>query len=347
MLREKLISTVLVSMAVIAAAMFVDFVITIAILHDYAAYTPGVTFSISSLVTFPVVYGLVSGRVNLREARDALAAAYGAAQDARADAQNGLRAVEEARAKAELDRAAAIEASRAKSEFLANMSHELRTPLNAILGFSEALSLNVFAAKRNEYAGLIHLAGSHLLGLVNDLLDLSRIEAHKVQLHDEDIHIPQLLGDCIALVEPGVAQANLRLATRLDPDLPAVVGDARALKQILLNLLSNAIKFSDAGTLVEVFALSGPDGGLSFGVSDRGRGIPENEQVRMFDRFGQGRADAIERKRGAGLGLPIVKGLAEAHGGRVMMESGLSAGTCVTVWLPPERVRPRQHSNAA
>jgi two-component system cell cycle sensor histidine kinase PleC len=347
MLREKLISTVLLSIAVIALVMLVDFVITIAILHNHAAYMPLISLSVGSTVTFPVVFVLVSGRVNLRHARDALAAACATAQDARADAQAALRAVEEARAKAELDRAAAIEANRAKSEFLANMSHELRTPLNAILGFSDALSSNTFAAKRKEYADLIHASGRHLLGLVSDLLDLSSIEAGKVKLREESINVARLVIECIAIIEPAAAQANLRLVARVAPGLPDVIGDVRALKQILLNLLSNAIKFSEAETLVEVFAQAGPERGLSFGVKDQGTGIPEDEQTLVFDRFGQGRHDIRRLRQGTGLGLPIVKGLAEAHGGLVTITSRPSAGTCVTVWLPPERMRMLRQSGVA
>jgi two-component system cell cycle sensor histidine kinase PleC len=347
MFREKLTATLVMATGIVGATMLVDFVVTILILHDRAAYTPFVTFAISTIVAVPVTYGFVSGRANLRQARDAMAAAFAVAQDARADAQDALQEVEKARAKAETDRIAAIEASRAKSEFLANMSHELRTPLNAILGFSEALSSGTFAAKREEYSKLIHASGTHLLGLVNDLLDLSRIEANKVELHDEKIDIDGLLGECISIVEPGIMRANLRLVTRIDADLPRVLGDVRALRQILLNLLSNAIKFSGAGSSIEVFAQAGPDGGLSVGVKDEGTGIPQDEQARMFERFGQGRHDITHLHKGTGLGLPIVKGLTEAHGGSVKMESALGEGTCVTIWLPPGRMIARRQAGAA
>jgi signal transduction histidine kinase len=338
MFREKLISTLIIASAIVCAAMLLEFTITILIFRDWAAYTPFVTFAVSMIVTFPVTYGLISGRINVRQARDALASALIAAQEARADAQDALRAVEDARAKAETDRIAAIEASRAKSEFLANMSHELRTPLNAILGFSEALSSGTFAAKREEYSKLIHASGSHLLGLVNDLLDLSRIEANKVELHDDEIDIEGLLRECIAIVEPGVTQKQLRLAVSLPTRFPHAIADHRSLRQILLNLLSNAVKFSAPGARIDVFARIERDGGMSVGVKDEGTGIAEDEQARMFERFGQGRHDITHTHKGTGLGLPIVKGLTEAHGGRVTMESTLGEGTTVTVWLPPERV---------
>src|ERR1700691_1000838 len=160
MVREKLISTLLWSILPIAAAMLADYGITIALLHDPKGYTPLVTLCIAIVVTLPTTYALVSGRLNLRKARDDLAAA----------------------------RDIAIRANLTKTQFLANMSHELRTPLNAILGFSELLALDAYAGKRVEYADLIHKSGAHLLDLINDLLDLSRIEAGKFELHSAAIN---------------------------------------------------------------------------------------------------------------------------------------------------------------
>jgi len=139
----------------------------------------------------------------------------------------------------------------------------------------------------------------------------------------------------------------LRLECRVAPGLPDAVCDRRALMQILLNLLSNAVKFTQSGKLVEAFARIEPDGWLVFGVRDEGTGIAGDEQARMFERFGQGRHDISSAAKGAGLGLPIVKGLAEAHGGHVTMQSCLGEGTCVTVWLPPQRLRARRHISAA
>jgi signal transduction histidine kinase len=165
MFREKLITTLLWSAIPIAGAMLVDYVITIALLRDYQAYTPFVTLCITTIVTLPTAYALVSGRLDLRNMRDDLAAA----------------------------RDAAISADQTKTQFLANMSHELRTPLNAILGFSELLALDIFAEKRVEYARLIHNSGAHLLDLINDLLDLSRIEAGKFELHDAIVSLEELI----------------------------------------------------------------------------------------------------------------------------------------------------------
>src|SRR5271163_4840214 len=197
MLRDKLIATCIWASAIIASAMVADYLITIVILDDHAGYTPFITLAISVIVSLPATYAFVSGRANLREARDALTKARDAAEEAKRATLEALRAVEVSQRKAEAERIAALEASRTKSEFLANMSHELRTPLNAILGFSEMLASPAFAKKSEEYALLINASGLHLLGLVNDLLDLSRIEADKVELREEDIVIDGLVRGCV------------------------------------------------------------------------------------------------------------------------------------------------------
>jgi signal transduction histidine kinase len=313
MFREKLIATLLWSALPIAGAMCADYAITILLLHAYQAYTPFVTLSVAVIVSLPVTYALVSGRIDLRKTRDELAAA----------------------------RDAAVSANLTKTQFFANISHELRTPLNAILGFSELLALDAFAKKRVEYAHLINSSGAHLLGLVNDLLDLARIEAGKFELHDESVNLEELVEECAKIVELRARKSRLRLIRNIESGLPNVTCDRRALKQILLNLSTNAIKFSGAGGSVEIFARLAPSGELAFGVRDDGIGIAEEDQARVFDRFGQGRHDVSGAEEGSGLGLPIVKGLAEAHGGRVDMESRIGHGTCVTVWLPRERLEPR------
>jgi signal transduction histidine kinase len=347
MFREKLTITVVVVCAIIGATMLVDYLITIVLLRDYAGYTPAITFAIVTIIAAPVTYALIASRFNLKFARDQLAAARDAAEAARRETLEALRLVEIARRKAEEDRIAATEASRAKSEFLANMSHELRTPLNAILGFSEMLTSPAFAKRHEEYGHLINSSGMHLLDLVNDLLDLSRIEANKVELHEEDVVIDNLVRGCFEIVRPRAHEGQLVLVSKLDPGLPEIVGDRRALAQILLNLLSNAIKFSHAGKSIEVFARPGPENGLSLGVRDEGMGIAEKDQACLFERFGQSRYDITDFTKGAGLGLPIVKGLTEAHGGRVALRSRTGEGTCVTIWLPQSRLKQRQQITAA
>jgi len=310
MFREKLVTALSWSAACIAGAMLADYVLTILILRDHQAYTPFVTLCVAAVISVPSCYALVSSRIDLREARDHLKAA----------------------------RDHAVQINRTKTAFFANMSHELRTPLNAILGFSELLKLDVFATRRVEYASLIHSAGTHLLSLVNDLLDLSRIEAGKLELQEQMLSLSELIEECAETVASRSRARELIVVRSIDPTLPAVLGDLRAIKQILLNLLTNAIKFSRPGGTVEVFARSLPSGEIAFGVRDQGVGIPEHEQAHVFERFGQVRGQTANPEKGTGLGLPIVKGLAEAHGGRVAMESRVGQGTCITITLPGERV---------
>ena len=310
MFREKLVTALRWSALCIGGAMLADYALTILVLRDYQAYTPFVTFSVAAVISVPICYALVSSRIDLREARDHLKAA----------------------------RDHAVQVDRTKTAFFANMSHELRTPLNAILGFSELLKLDVFATRRVEYSNLIHSAGTHLLSLVNDLLDLSRIEAGKLELHEQMLRLSDLIEECVETVASRARARELILVRSIDPALPAVNADLRAIKQILLNLLTNAIKFSKRGGTVEVFARMLSSGEIAFGVRDQGIGIPEHEQAHVFERFGQVHGQTANPEKGTGLGLPIVKGLAEAHGGRVAMESRVGQGTCITITLPSERV---------
>jgi signal transduction histidine kinase len=193
-----------------------------------------------------------------------------------------------------------------------------------------------------EYAHLINDAGVHLLDLVNDLLDLSRIEAGKLELHSEAVDLAALIDECARTVEPRVRAAALRLVRTVARDLPDVMGDRRAFKQILFNLLGNAIKFSEPGKTIEMFASPLASGELAFGVRDQGTGIAPEDLARVFERFGQVRHDISNPKEGAGLGLPIVKGLVDAHGGRIELESQVGHGTCVTIWLPAAAIAARE-----
>ena len=248
-----------------------------------------------------------------------------------------------ARSKAESDSARenAEAASRAKSQFLANMSHELRTPLNAILGFSEMITSRVFAEKQDrhyEYAGLIHDSGFHLLTLINDILDLAKIEAGSWTLRESDVDLAAIAFEATTMVRPRAEASGSFLLTEIERGLPRLRGDERALKQILLNLLSNAIKFTPRGGRVTVFARARSDGGILLGVSDTGVGIAREDQDRVFQNFGQGRHDVVTADKGTGLGLPIVKGLVEAHDGRIELTSTVGEGTTVIVHLPVHRV---------
>jgi two-component system cell cycle sensor histidine kinase PleC len=255
-------------------------------------------------------------------------------------------------AKTESDRARyrAEAASRSKSQFLANMSHELRTPLNAILGFSEIIASGTFArepAKHVEYAELIHKSGHHLLGLINDILDLAKIEAGAFTLRESDVDVGRLVADETSLMMAKASAGAIALEASVSDAIPFVFADERALKQVLLNLLSNAIKFTPEGGRVTVFAQVAAGAALCFGVEDSGVGIPPEDQARVFEQFGQARHDVVTADKGTGLGLAIVKGLIEAHGGRVTLESAVGQGTRVTVYLPNDRARPKLGSSQA
>ena len=249
-------------------------------------------------------------------------------------------------AKAESDRGRerAEAANVAKSQFLANMSHELRTPLNAILGFSEMIASRMFAndPERNfEYAQLIHSSGGHLLALINDILDLAKIEAGRWKLEEAELDLHRVAGDALQLVMWRTRDSNAVLRNAINPDLGLIYADERAIKQILLNLLSNAVKFTPKNGRVTAFAHMNADGTLAFGVSDTGVGIAPEDQKRVFDSFGQGKHDIAITDKGTGLGLAIVKGLIESHGGHVTLWSEVGKGTRVTVQLPANRVHAR------
>jgi two-component system cell cycle sensor histidine kinase PleC len=251
-----------------------------------------------------------------------------------------------AHSKAESDRARerAEAASRAKSEFLANMSHELRTPLNAILGFSEmiyATSRGANPEQSAEYARLVHESGSHLLALVNDILDLARIEAGRIVLREAEMDLARLVNATVRLMAARARNGGLTLVTDVAGDLPLLHADERALRQILINLLSNAVKFTPAGGEVVTFARVSEATEIIMGVRDTGVGIDPEDHARVFQSFGQGRHDVAIADKGTGLGLAIVKGLAEAHGGRVQLDSRPGEGTCITIALPAARIKPR------
>lgn len=260
--------------------------------------------------------------------------------------------VELAKAKADSDiaRDRAEAASRAKSEFLANMSHELRTPLNAILGFSELISSRAFATtveKHHEYAALINGSGQHLLTLINDVLDLAKIEAGGIVLQDAEIDLGRLIDETMSMVAPRAIANDCRLHGAFADNLPILIADERSVKQVLLNILSNAVKFTPGGGEVTAFARLESDGGLSLGVRDTGIGIAAEDQTRVFQKFGQGRHDVAIIDKGTGLGLPIAKGLVEAHGGLMILESEIGTGTCVTATFPASRTKLRRQRLSA
>jgi len=239
-------------------------------------------------------------------------------------------------------RDAAELASRSKSEFLANMSHELRTPLNAIIGFSEMIRNEVFGpagdARYREYATDIHASGSHLLELINDILDLSKIEAGKVELYEEDVDLAQLLDNCIRLIRGRMVDRNLTIENDVEPDLPLLWADERKLKQIVLNLMSNAVKFTDNGGTIRLGARFDRDNGFELVVADTGIGMKPDDIGKALAPFGQVDSSLNRKYQGTGLGLPLTKSLTELHGGSLTVESAVGVGTRVTVRFPAARI---------
>ena len=234
-------------------------------------------------------------------------------------------------------------ANRAKTQFLANMSHELRTPLNAVIGFAEALESGIFgqmSAKQTEYVGDIRKSGQHLLSLINDILDTTKIESGKYVLHQEDLAVGELIGECLRQMEPLAVEKGVTLTATLPISLPVLYADPRAVRQILLNLLSNAVKFTPPGGRILVEADRAARS-LRLRVSDTGIGIPAMELEQVMEPFHQVDNSHTRRYAGTGLGLPLVKSLVELQDGRFVLSSVLGRGTTATVLFPPSRLRSR------
>jgi len=249
--------------------------------------------------------------------------------------------LKKAKAGSDQARDRAEKASRAKSDFLANMSHELRSPLNAVLGFSEIISNRMPGAsldQYSEYGGYIHESGQHLLALINDILDLSKIESGRLTLQEQETDLNRVFEDSVRMMRVRAEKAGVKLSIHVEPNFPRLFVDEHTMRQIVVNLVSNGIKFTPAEGRVKLFARVPADGMPTFGVLDTGVGIAPEDQAHVFERFGQGRHEALVADKGTGLGLPIVKGLAEAHGGTVKLESVQGQGTGVTIILPKTRI---------
>jgi signal transduction histidine kinase len=226
-------------------------------------------------------------------------------------------------------------ASQHKSEFLANMSHELRTPLNAIIGFSEVLSERMFGdlnEKQEEYLKDIYASGQHLLSLINDILDLSKIEAGRMELELTDFHLPTALDNALILVRERAGRRSITLQMSVDERLGEVRADERKIRQIVLNLLSNAIKFTSEGGRIEVRAVP-VDGSVEVSVSDTGVGIAPEDQQAVFEEFRQV-GTAAKKVEGTGLGLALSRRFVELHGGRIWVKSEVGVGSTFTFTLP-------------
>ncbi len=237
---------------------------------------------------------------------------------------------------------AAEAADRAKSAFLATMSHELRTPLNAVIGFAQVIEMRMFGAdaidRYADYAVLIRQSGQHLLGIIEDILDTSKIEAGTLHLVEQAVNIAEMVEQSLSLVAMQADRQKVAVTLMLDADLPQLCADELRLRQILVNLLSNAIKFTDSGGQVTVGAARTDDGGLEFNVRDTGVGMAPEDIPKALARFSQVDQSMTRRHEGTGLGLPLTKHLVELHGGVMRIDSALGQGTTVSIRLPAARV---------
>jgi signal transduction histidine kinase len=307
---------------------------------DFEAWRAPLWVGFLANASFPLIYviGMIGRAVThwrstqrLRE--DAVRLAE---REARAHAEAELqRALAQAQAQA---RAAADAANQAKSEFLANMSHELRTPLNAIIGFSEVLSERMFGEvneKQAEYLADIQESGRHLLSLINDILDLSKIEAGRMELESSDFDLPSAIEHTLTLVRERAQRRGIGLARTVDEQLGMIHADERKLKQVLLNLLSNALKFTPEGGRVDVRAAL-RDGVAEVSVTDTGIGISPEDQEAVFEEFRQV-GTASKKVEGTGLGLAISKKFIELHGGKIWVTSQVGTGSTFAFTLPLQR----------
>ncbi len=237
---------------------------------------------------------------------------------------------------------AAQAASKAKSDFIANMSHELRTPLNAVIGFSEIIKAQHFGASTSaryvEYATLIHRSGLHLLEIINDILDLSKIEAGRFELKEEEVKLGEVVKTSMMLISDRAEESGVTVAASVPSPAPVIRGDERAIRQVLLNLLSNAVKFTPIGGNVQVGVCRDATGGVVLTVKDTGIGMSPADIPKAMQPFGQ-LGDVHTRSRpGTGLGLPIVKSLVEMHDGKFQLSSGIGLGTLAKISFPARRV---------
>ncbi len=232
-------------------------------------------------------------------------------------------------------------ANRAKTEFLANMSHELRTPLNSIIGFAQIISNETFGPVKHDqykdYANDISNSGMHLLELINDILDVSRIETDSFSLQEQDIDVVELMRTCARLIRERADAAGLKIEADIPTRFPKLHADERRVKQILLNMLANAVKFTEEGGRVGLNVKLTRDGGMEFEITDTGIGIAEEDIETVMSPFGQVDSSLARKYEGAGLGLPLSRKLVELHGGALELNSELGVGTRIAVRFPPDR----------
>jgi two-component system cell cycle sensor histidine kinase PleC len=280
--------------------------------------------------------------------------------EARAEKDTLIGELEQANAISDESRRKAEEANFAKSRFLATMSHELRTPLNAILGFSEVMQQELMGPIDNEhykgYVSDIHDSGRHLLELINEILDISRIEAGRYTLNEEAVTLPYIVEDCAHMMGLRARNKTITIEEHYEEAMPKIWADERAIRQIVLNILSNAVKFTPSGGRITVKVGWTAGGGQYVSIRDTGPGIPEEEIPIVLSRFGQGSIAIKSAEQGTGLGLNIVQALIDMHGGTFDLRSKLREGTEIVVTIPQTRVlevmprldeRPQRHSSGA
>jgi two-component system cell cycle sensor histidine kinase PleC len=323
-----------VSAAIPGAAYCTLSPVTLAIVVALRAFDGGTALPVATLAVATQVYFVVLAK---RLYTQSLATLTFQAE------KDGLIAeLEQAKANSDEARRRAEEANLAKSRFLATMSHELRTPLNAILGFSEVMQGELFGPHSvpayKEYSNDIHASGQHLLMLINEILDLSRVEAGRYELKEESVSLSGIVEDCSRLLMLRAQKRDIVISEAVEPDLPRIWADERAIRQVVLNLLSNAIKFTPQGGQVTIKLGWTAAGGQYLSIRDTGPGIPEDEIPVVMSSFGRGTLAQKNADEGTGLGLPIVKGLIELHGGMFSLRSKVREGTEVIVVLPPERI---------
>ena len=298
--------------------------------------------SFGLLLTLFTAYYLAATQNRARVIELTVAERTAALSDANISLHNEI--LERQRAEMEMRRAKdqAEVANRAKSEFLAMVSHELRTPLNAIIGFSEIMSQEVFGPVGNRkykgYAGDIRKSGTHLLGLINNILDLSKVESGRFGLAEQDVNLGDGIYETLRLVSELAEAGDVKVDSSVPGDLPELRGDRQAIRQILLNLLSNAIKFTEPDGHVQVDAGLDRSGQLVLAIEDTGIGIPKESIESVFEPFKQVDSSLSRQFEGTGLGLPLTRSLVELHDGSVELESSPGEGTKVTVTFPRERV---------
>ncbi len=324
MLASSVPMAVIAATAPVTVAVALDFAFR-ATLHDYILAVMALTAEGYFCLLAYRLYTTMLATLEARAEKDALIG----------ELETSKAISDEARRRAEA-------ANIAKSRFLAQMSHELRTPLNAILGFSEVMKAEIFGPHAvpayKDYSNDIHNSGVHLLGLINEILDLSRIEAGRYELNEEAVSLAGVVGECSHLLQMRAKNRGLIIHELFETDLPRLWADERAIRQICLNLLSNAIKFTPQGGEIWLKVGWTASGGQYLSVKDSGPGIPDDEIPIVLASFGQGSNSIKSAEQGAGLGLPIAKNLVELHGGTFALKSKLRIGTEVVVTFPSERV---------